>query len=241
MIFFVYVLLAVLGVAIMAYLIVKVIPKKLQWLLSLIFLGVIVYLFSLIYGSIMKPVNFAAEKKVRYAKVINNLKMIKDAQIAHRKITGGYETKPENLIKFVDTAKFAIIQVRTEEYDYKSGSLILKKERRVVDTVGYKPLMEDFKGRSYKDMFKVPGTNANFEMAVDSVDKAGIKSQVFRARVAKDVVLEGMDKELIDLEKKALGGINVKGEYITVGSLEDVKVAGNWPPFYDNKNPLSKK
>ena len=241
MIVIVYIILAVIGVAAMAYAIVNVIPKKLHWILSLVFLALIVYLSSLIYGGIMKPIKFAKEKKVRYAKVIDHLKMIKDAEIAHRKIAGGYEANPNNLVKFVDTAKFAITQVRTEEYTVKSGTLDLVKERRVVDTVGYRPVIEDFKGRNYKDMFKVPGTDAQFEIVVDSLDKGGITSQVFRARVAKDKVLHGMDQKLIDQEKKSLGGIEVKGEYISVGSLSNVKVAGNWPPFYDNKDNESKE
>ncbi len=239
---FIYIILAVIGVAVMAYAIVNLIPKKLHWILSLIFIGLIAYLTSLIYGGIMKPINFDKKKKVKYAKVIDHLKMIKDAQIAHRKIAGGYIAKPQDLITFVDTAKYALTQVRTEEYEAKvSGGLTIKKERRVVDTIGYKPVVEDFKGRDYKKMFNVPDANAQFEMVVDSVDKAGIVSPVFRARVAKEVVLAGMDKKLIDLEKKTLGGTNVKGEYISVGSLSDVKVAGNWPPFYDNKDKESKK
>ncbi len=231
---FVYILLAIIGVAALAYAIVNFIPKKIHWILSLVFLALIVYLSSLIYGGVMKPINFDKKKKERYSKVIDNLKMIKDAQIAHRKIIGGYEIKPQNLISFVDTAKFALTQIHTEEYTKRVGGLDLKKERRVVDTIGYRALLEDFKGRDYKKMFSVPGTDAQFEMVVDSVDKNGVVSPVFRARIAKDIVLKGMDEVLVGQEKKALGGVSVKGEYISVGSLSDVKVQGNWPPFYDH-------
>ncbi len=234
---FIYILLAVVGVAVMAYLIVNFIPKKFHWILSIVFLALIVYLTSLIYGGIMKPIKFDKAKKTKYAKVINNLKMIKDAQISYRKIEGGYAVKPQDLIAFVDTARFALTQVRTEEYEAKVGTLTLKKERRVVDTIGYESVIDRYfkSGRDYKQMFKVPGTDANFEMEVDSVDKSGIISPVFRAKVDKAIVLAGMDEKLISEEKKALGGVNVKGEYISVGSLSDVKVSGNWPPFYDNK------
>jgi len=238
---FIYIILAIVGVAVIAYAIVNFIPKKLHWILSLIFLVLIVYLTSLIYGGVMKPINFDKEKKARYSKVIDNLKMIKDAQIAHRKIIGGYVVKPQDLVSFVDTAKFALTQVRTEEYTARVNGLDLKKERRVVDTIGYRALIEDFKGRDYKKMFTVPNTSSQFEMVVDSVDKAGIVSPVFRARVDKAIVLEGMDKTLVSEEKKALGGTNVKGEFISVGSLSDVKVSGNWPPFYDKKEITSKK
>jgi len=123
------------------------------------------------------------------------------------------------------------------------GRVLLEivKERRVVDTLGFKSLLDDFKGRDYKQMFKVPGTDANFEMETDSLEKNGITSEVFRARVDKAIVLAGMDEKLIKEEKQALGGINIKGKFVSVGSLSDFKVAGNWPPFYDNKKTKSKK
>ena len=237
----IYILLAIIAVAVLAYAIVNLIPKKLHWLLSLIFLGLIGYLSYLIYTGIMRPIKFDNKKKAKYAKVIDNLKMIKDAQIAHKKIVGGYAAKPEDLVRFVDTAKFALTQTRTETYKKKVGALTLDKERRVVDTIGFKPLVNDFKGRNYKDMFNVPGTSAKFQMEVDSLEKAGIKSQVFRARIDKAIVLDGMDEKLIKEEKQALGGIQVKGEYISVGSLSDLKVSGNWPPFYDKRDTKSKK
>ena len=237
----IYILLAVIAVAALAYAIVNLIPKKLHWILSLIFLGLIGYLSFLIYNGIMRPIKFDKKKKVKYAKVIDNLKMIKDAQIAHRKIIGGYEGNPQNLIKFVDTAKFALTQTRTEMYKKRVGGLTLDKERRVVDTIGYKPLIEDFKNRDYKQMFSVPGTETKFEMEIDTIEKNGIMSQVFRARVDKAIVLAGMDEKLIDQEKDALGGVQVRGEYISVGSLTDLKVAGNWPPFYDKYDAKSKK
>ncbi|MGB5262245.1 MAG: hypothetical protein WBN28_01510 [Lutimonas sp.] len=44
-----------------------------------------------------------------------------------------------------------------------------------------------------------------------------------------------MNKDLIRQEKEALGGINVPGEYIQVGSLNEVNSNGNWPPSYDGK------
>ncbi len=237
----IYILLAVVAVAFIAYAIVNLIPKKMHWILSILFLGLIVWMSSLLYGSIMKPINFKKKKIAKYAKVIDHLKMIKDAEVYHRKVVGGYIDNPNALIKFIDTAKEAITQTRTVEYTVKSGSLDLKREKRVVDTLGYKSIKDYFKKRDYKNMFHVPGTDAKFTIKVDSVEKSGLKSQVFKAYVAKDIVLAGMDKALIEEEKKALGGIDVSGTEISVGSLSDVKVTGNWPPFYDNKDRKEKK
>jgi hypothetical protein len=42
-----------------------------------------------------------------------------------------------------------------------------------------------------------------------------------------------MDENLIKQEKEAIGGEEVRGEFIRVGSLTDVSEDGNWPPYYD--------
>jgi hypothetical protein len=46
---------------------------------------------------------------------------------------------------------------------------------------------------------------------------------------------------LIYAEKEAFGGDEVKGSFISVGSLDEVSTAGNWPPFYDAAERQSKK
>ncbi len=238
----IYILLAVVAVAFVAYAIVNLIPKKLHWILSILLLLLIVYLSSLIYGSIMKPIKFKKEKVARYAKVIEKLKMIRNAEVDRRKVVGGYTKNMQDLINFVDTAKFAITETRTtsEKVD-TGGGIIVDKEKRVVDTIGFKPVKDNYKGKDYKNMFNVPNTNVKFNLDVGTVEKSGLESQVFKAWVAKDVVLKGMDETLIKEEKKALGGIDVSGEEISVGSLDEVKVTGNWPPFYDNKDRKEKK
>ena len=42
-----------------------------------------------------------------------------------------------------------------------------------------------------------------------------------------------MDINLVKQEKEAIGGEEVRGEYLRVGSLSEVSEDGNWPPFYD--------
>ena len=83
-------------------------------------------------------------------------------------------------------------------------------------------------------MMNVPGTDAKFELKTGTVEKVqGVQASVFEAKVDKAVVLDGLNRDLIRQEKEALGGINVPGEYIAVGSLEEVNSNGNWPPYYD--------
>jgi len=232
---------AILLVAFFAYLIVNKVPKKLRPIISIILWILIIFLGYNIYQGIMGPIKFNKEKKVRYAKVIDNLKIIRDAEIAYREVTGNFTDKPANLVQFIDTAKFAITETRNIVVTEQRGAISVEVEKRVVDTVGYKDVRADFVGRDYKNMFKVPGTDSQFEIKTGFVEKVqGIKAPVFEAKVDKAVVLGGLPKSLISQEKEALGGPEVRGEFISVGSLDDVKTSGNWPPSYDTAEEQDK-
>ena len=139
------------------------------------------------------------------------------------------------------TAKFAITEVRNVVVTEQRGALTLEIEKRIVDTVGYKDVRAGFAGRPYKEMFKVPGTTVEFDLQTGFVEKVqGLKAPVFEAKVDKGIVLAGLDKDFVRQEKEAYGGVNVSGEYISVGSLEDVKTSGNWPPSYDTAAEVDK-
>ena len=233
---------SIVVVGLLAYLIVNKIPKGVRPIISILLWVLIIFLGYRIYQAIMAPIEFNKEKVVRYTKVIDNLKLIRDAELAHRQVTGKFTDKKADLIKFVDTAKFAITETKNMVVQEQKGALTIDVEKRVVDTIGFKDVRADFAGKDYKNMFKVPGTNAEFDLQVSTVEKVqGIKAPVFEAKVDKAVVLEGLDLSLIKQEKEALGGVDVRGEYISVGSLEDVKTGGNWPPKYDTAAEKAKE
>ncbi|MEI6864913.1 hypothetical protein [Flavicella sp.] len=227
--------------ALLAILIMKFVPLKLKWLVSIVLISVAGYLGYSIYNSIMAPIHFNIEKKNRYAKVIYQLRMIRDAQIAHKTITGRYEKNGENLIKFLDTAEFAITNTHNEIIQVNKGTkwqpIMIEVEKRVTDTTGYESVKETvFKNRDYKKMLNVPDTNTKFEITVGEIEKvAGLKVPVFVAKVDKEVILKGLDSNLIYQERESIGGDEVRGPFLSVGSLEEVNSNGNWPPFYDRK------
>ncbi len=224
-----------------AFLIIKYIPIKLQWLVSLVLLSLAVFLGYSIYDSIMGPIRFNTEKKVRYAKVINHLRMIRDAEEAHKTITGTYERNGEKLIKFIDTAQFAITNTHNEIVEVNKGTkyqpIMVEIEQKVTDTTGYESVKNTlFNKRDYTKMMQVPDTDASFKLSVGFIRKvAGLELPVFQASVDKAIILKGMSKSLINQEKEAIGGDEVKGPLLSVGSLEEVNSNGNWPPFYDKK------
>ncbi|WP_196887751.1 hypothetical protein [Aureivirga sp. CE67] len=225
---------AVIVTVLLAIVIVKFIPKKLHPLVSIVLIGAAVFMGWKIYTSIMEPINFNIEKKKRYAKVIDQLKVIRDAENAYKRVNGKYIANADSLVQFIDTAKFAITQSRDTVITVKESGLDLEKEIRVVDTIGYEPVINSFQNRNYKNLLDVPGTNVKFTLGTAIVEKvAGLKAPTFEAKVKKSVILEGMNPHLIRQEEETIQGDEVRGEHISVGSLEEVKDSGNWPPFYD--------
>lgn len=232
------VLIIVIGIvvtAFLAYAIVNFIPRKLHWIISILLISIAIFLVYKINFEITKPIKFNTEKKERYAKVINHLKIIRDAEIAYKKVNGNYTTDSEALMQFIENGKFALTQTRYVPKTISVGGGITKEvEERVVDTIGYEEVKNAFIGRDYKNMMKIPGTDQNFKIEVGEIEKIeGLKAPVFEVKVDKALILKGMDENLIKQEKEAIGGEEIRGEFIRVGSLADVSEDGNWPPYYD--------
>ena len=225
----------ILATALLAYAIVNFIPRKLHWIVSIVLIALAAFLVYKINFEIRKPIKFNKEKKARYSKVINNLKLIRDAEVAHKKVTGKYTANGESLIQFIDTAKFALTQTRNVPKTIDIGGGITKEiEERVVDTIGYEDVKTQFIGKNYKNMLQIPGTDEKFKIEVGFVEKiAGLKAPVFEVKVDKALILKGMDMNLIKQEKEAIGGEEIRGEFVRIGSLGEVSEDGNWPPFYD--------
>jgi len=87
---------AVLAAVGLAIVVVKFLPLKFRWIASLLLLLCTVLLVSKIYDGIMEPINFNKEKVVRYAKVVEKLKIIRNAEIRFHEVNGVY-TKEFNL------------------------------------------------------------------------------------------------------------------------------------------------
>jgi hypothetical protein len=214
--------------------------QRMKLVIQLVLWIVIVFLGYLVFNSIYEPIQFNKVKEKRYAKVIENLKDIRDAELAHRTITGRFEGNWDSLVAFIDTAQFTLTQRRDstvldEEY-VKTYGVDKYKEIVVTDTLGYMSVKDSLFGNSnrYKTMMNVPikGVNAKFELEAGTIDKNGTQIPVFEAKVAKAVILEDQNKDLILQENEMVSVDNVNGAFISVGSMEEVKTSGNWPLKY---------
>jgi hypothetical protein len=217
-------------------------PKKQQQMkigIQILLWILIVFFGYKVYDSINGPLDFNKTKTERYAKVIDRLKDIRNAQIAHKSVTGVYANSFESLISFVDSAQYTLVEKRDSSYlEYDRVYRIdMLKEVVVIDTLGFASVKDSlFKTSTrYKDMKKVPvdGIDADFEMKSDIIDKNGYKVAVFEAKVKKDVVLHDQDSDLLDQEKALVSVDGINGPEIVLGSLSEVSTNGNWPTIYD--------
>ena len=203
-------------------------------------LWVLAILFSYkIYDSINGPINFNKTKNERYAIVINKLKLIRKAQIAHKDVNGIYCENFDSLVKFIDNGIFTLIEKRDSsymEYD-RTYRIDMLREVVVVDTLGFVPVKDSlFKNTDvYKSFANVPidGIDAKFEINSNIIDKNGYKVPVFEVKVAKDVILHDQDKDLLKLENETVSVDGVNGPAIILGSLTEVNTNGNWPTIFD--------
>ena len=205
------------------------------WVLSIFFA-------SQIYSSINGPIKFNQVKNERYTKVIDRLKDIRTAQIAHKDVNGFYADNFDSLVSFIDNGIFTVIEKRDSSYlEYnRTYRIDMLKEVEIVDTLGFVSVKDSLFGNneSYKMMAKVPinGTDSEFSIKADIIDKNGYQVPVFEVKDKKDIVLFDQNKDLLDQENKVISVDGVNGPEIILGSMTDVSTSGNWPTIFDAKN-----
>lgn len=237
------ILAAVVVAFLLAVLIVKFVPLKMRWLISILLLAATAFFVYKIYAGIMEPIHFAKEKEVRYAKVIKNLKLIRDAEVKYKEVYRVYSDNKDSLINFIENGQLALIEIKNIEKEITlSGGLTSKISVKQIDTTGYEPVLKYFKDKDYKGMFNVPGTDKQFQMAIADVEKVtGLFVPVFEVKADKASILKGMSISLVKQELEALETDQIKGAYVSVGSLAEVTTGGNWPPSYDKEKALVEK
>ncbi|WP_411768722.1 hypothetical protein [Winogradskyella sp. A3E31] len=238
------VIIAVVAIILLTILIVwlidKFVPKKIKPLIHLVLWALIIYLGYITFMSVYGEIQFNKLKDKRYAIVIERLQDVRDAQLAHKEVTGKYTDSFDNLIKFIDTAKVPITQRRDtsivdEEATRRFGGVETLKTLVLIDTLGYYTVKDSlFKGKdTYKNLADVGvgKEGAKFELKAGTLDDI----PVFEASVDKSIVLFDQDNNLVNKEKQTVSVDGVNGPTITVGSMTEVKTTGNWPKNFSNQ------
>jgi len=195
--------------------------------LQILLVLAIVALSYFVVESIMKPIRFNKEMDIRYKKTVERLMDIRTAQIAYKsennKFTGSFDT----LINFVKYDSFNVIKQVGSMDD--SIAVALGKVYR--ETIKIKVLDTLFRKNYPIDSLRyVPyAGKAEVEMGAGVLATAsGVKIQVFEAKAHNNVILKGLDRQLVintnDLRKKL-----ERYPGLQVGSLtEAINNAGNW-------------
>jgi len=225
------------------YLIDKYVPKKFK---SFILAGLwvlIIYLGYITFMSIYGEIQFNQLKEKRYKLVIENLKDIRDAELAHRTVTGQFEGNWDSLVKFIENEKFTITQRRDSTIIDKVLTRLYgvdtNKDIVIIDTLGFVSVKDSLFGADprYKTMMNVPVGKAGqkFELKAGLLEQNGINIPVFEASVSKAIILFDQDKNLVDIESEVVSVEGVNGPSLKVGSMDEINTNGNWPKNYSEQ------
>jgi hypothetical protein len=193
--------------------------RKIRLVLWVLVLGLGYALFN----TIMNPIRFNKEKKDRSADVIERLKDVRKAQIAFKEVNRFYAQSFNELIPFVDSGKFTIVQRRDEELKYynKVYREYQLKDTTYVDTLGYASIKDSIFGADYnlEKLRFIPHTeNVELKLRAGKIKSGKLNVHVFEARALKEEYLVGLDEDLVKNAAKDL----------VVGSMTSAKINGNW-------------
>ncbi|MDG1374748.1 MAG: hypothetical protein P8M66_04355 [Flavobacteriaceae bacterium] len=240
---FVIIILAIILAIVIIYLIDKYNPKKYKPLILVGLYGLSFYLAYILIFSIYGKINFNKLKEKRYKVVIENLKDIRDSELAHRTVTGQFQANWDSLVKFIETEKFTITQRRDSTIiDEKLTRLYgvdTTKEIVIIDTLDFVSVKDSLFGADprYKTMMNIPTLEdgQKFELKAGLLEQNGVNIPVFEASVSKKVLLFDQDKNFVDLECEVKSVEGVNGPSLKVGSMDEINTNGNWPKNYSNE------
>lgn len=218
-------------------------PKKYKGMILLGLWSLIIILFYMTFMSIYGEIKFNQEKEKRYKIVIENLKDIRDSQLAHRTVNGNFQNNWDSLVKFIETEKFTITQRRDstviDKVLTKRYGVDTTKDIVIIDTLGFVNVIDSLFGVDdrYKTMMNVPVGKKDqvFKLETGYVPQNGMNIPVFEVSVDKSLLLYDQDKNLVNKEKEMKSVEEVNGPTLKVGSMEEVNTNGNWPKNYSSE------
>jgi hypothetical protein len=195
---------------------------------------VIILAYFLISG-IVDPVQFEQARAFRYEKTIERLKDIRDVEVAYKSRYGNFTGNFDALIDFYNSGDIKILK-QTGSMD---DSLAVVKNLIRRDTVTI-PVRESIKLRSIGGLFAdslryIPVVGGEFELQAVIKKVSGINVPLFEARASNDVILEGLNRQLVvninhdieEINKNLSNAQRYSG--LKVGSIDQPNNnAGNW-------------
>jgi len=222
---------------------VKPVLSIVLWIITLVFA-------YLIYQSIQAPIEFDKLKEKRFQIAVNKMLDIKAAELAYKTVNGKYTDNVDSLIYFIENENFVIVErkdtsvidvERNQAYRLtvdEKGTGGYFKDIVVTKELGRVSIKDSlFKGSDrYKTLttVKVGDLEAKIDLKAGFVERNDMKIAVFEAKLEKSKLLLDQEPSLIEKEKKVVSVEGINGEFILLGSMEEVSTSGNWPKKYGN-------
>lgn len=196
-----------------------------------------VVLAYFIYQSIQRPIQFQKAKDARYEATVEKLKDIRKAELAYKDVYGQFTGSWDTLINFVINDSVRNVRAIGELTDSMIEHKITEKKAIkmgliIRDTIK-QSVLESLFGKNYdaKDLryVPVPGEPSEFHLGQTVITTgSGIKVPVFEAKAHNNVILRGLDRQLV-INLNDERRTNEKYPGLRVGSLEETNNnAGNW-------------
>ena len=198
----------------------------LRIVIQVILFAAICVVAYLVVESVQKPLRFNKEKDRRYEATIQRLKDIRIAQVAYRSEKKEYTGNFDELINFLKNGEFRVVRIIGDLDD----SATIQAGKIIRDTIRIPVLDSLFKkGYPVDSLRYVPFTRGvEFDMDTAFLTAGNVKVNVFEAKISFDVLLQGLDPQLL-VNYKADRVVRTGYAGLKVGSLtETTNNAGNW-------------
>lgn len=202
----------------------------------LLFLAAVVLTYF-IYISIQRPIEFKKAKDARYDATVAKLKDIRKAELAYKDAYGVFTGSWDTLINFVQYDSVKNVRAIGELSDSMIEAKINEKKAIelgliIRDTIKVSVVDALFGGNYDAQSLRfvpVPGEPTEFHLGQTIITTgSGIKVPVFEAKAHNNVILRGLDRQLV-INLNDQRRTNEKYPGLRVGSLtETTNNAGNW-------------
>ena len=182
--------------------------KYLRIILPMIIVSLSIWLTKII----LDPINFEKEKNYRYAFIKEKLIDIRSAQLAYKEKNGQFTHNFEELITFVKTDSFVLVQKTDTLIEYYNNMYreYQFKDTMLIDTLGKVSILDSLftEGYPIDSLAYVPPVNkVEFVLRAGVVNKSKIDVPVFEAK----------DPQPYD-----------KNKPLIIGSMTEANLNGNW-------------
>jgi hypothetical protein len=186
---------------------------------------VIILLAYFVYESILEPVRFKKEKKIRELEVIQQLKDIRTSQMIYRTINNKYTASFDSLIEFLHTGEIPVVNIIPDPEDTTFT-------KTINDTIGYINVGDSLFGKRLNFVIDeirfIPFTDTiEFEINAGEIEQGRVKINVFEISALYEYFLKGLDRQLIINLIKSKKEID-RFPGLKLGSMTEASTDGNW-------------